>query len=95
VLLSKLNRTGNEGVLGRAVDEWNTLKDRGDREDSRGSDLFMAGLNGLEEVVGSVVDALEELGEALGVGSPLYDNLVEVVGSLEITIEMLEKKRFT
>jgi hypothetical protein len=90
VLLGKLDGARNEGVLGRAVDEWNTLKDGGDREDGGRSDLFMAGLNGLEQIVGGIIDSLEDVGVALGVGSPLHDNLVEVVGRLEVTAEVLD-----
>jgi len=45
----------------------------------------VAGLDGLEQVLGGVVDALENVGEALGVGSPLDDDLVEAVGGLKVT----------
>jgi hypothetical protein len=50
----------------------------------------VAGLNGLEEVVGGVVDAFEDLGEALGVGSPLDDYFIEVVVGLEAPGSVLE-----
>jgi hypothetical protein len=94
VLLGKLDGARNEGILGGAVDERNALKDGCDREDGGRSDLFMAGLDGLQQVVGSVVDTLEKFGEALGVGSPLYDDLVEVVGSLEVTAKALDQDWF-
>jgi hypothetical protein len=45
----------------------------------------VARLDSLEQVVRSVVDALDDVGIALGVGGPLYDDLVKVVGSLEVT----------
>jgi hypothetical protein len=90
VALGELDGTGNESVLGGAVDEGDTFKDAGYGEDSGGGDLFVAGLNGLEEVVGGVVDAFEDLGEALGVGSPLDDYFVEVVVGLEAPGSVLE-----
>ena len=82
--LGKLNGAGNEGVLGRTVDEGSALENAGNREDGGGGDLLVTGLNGLEEVVGGVVDALNQLGVTLGVGSPEDDDLVEAVGSLEV-----------
>jgi hypothetical protein len=89
VTLGELDGTGNESVLGGAVDEGDTFEDAGYSEDGGGGDLFVAGLNGLEEVVGGVVDAFEDLCEALGVGSPLDDYFVEVVVGLEVPENVL------
>ena len=44
----------------------------------------MAGLDRLEQIVGRVIDTLDDVGIALSVGSPLHDDLVEVVGRLEL-----------
>lgn len=44
----------------------------------------MARFDGVDKVVGSVVDTDDKISEALGVGGPLDDDLFEVVGSLEV-----------
>lgn len=85
VLLSKLNSTRHERVLRGAVDEWNALKNRGNGKDSGRRDLFVTRLNSLHQIVRRVVNALNDVGVALSVSSPLYNNLVEIVGSLEVT----------
>lgn len=85
VLLSKLNSTRHERVLRGAVDEWNALKNRGNGKDSGRRDLFVTRLNSLHQVVRRVVNALDDVGVALSVSSPLHNNLVEIVGSLEVT----------
>jgi hypothetical protein len=46
-------------------------------------------LNSLQEVLGSVVDTLDEVGETLSVGTPKDNDLVKSVGSLEITGNLL------
>lgn len=84
VLLSKVNGTRDEGVLGGAVDEWHVVEDTGDSEDGGRSNLLVSVSDGLEQVVGGVVDARDELSEALSVGSPHDNDLVEAVGSLEV-----------
>lgn len=89
MLLSKLDSTRDKGVLGRAINERNTLKDGGNGENGRGSDLLMTSLNGLQQIVGSVIDTFKDVGIALRVGSPLDDYLVEVVGSLEVAEKTL------
>lgn len=89
VALGKLNGTGNEGVLGGAVDEGGVFEDASNSEDGGGRDLLVAVLNGLEEVVGSVVDTLNEVSETLSVGGPLDDDTVKVVGSLEVTVQFM------
>ena len=89
VLLGKFNATSNEGVLWRAIDEWGTLKDRCNSENGGRSDLGMAVLDCLHEVISGVVDARNELGETLGVGGPLNDDLVQAVLGLEITESLL------
>ena len=52
----------------------------------------MAALNGLHEVVGSVVDTLQNFSIALRVGRPLHDNFVETVGRLEFTIDRISSR---
>lgn len=84
VLLGKLDAAGNEGVLRSTVDVRGVLEDAGDGEDGRGRDLGVVPLNSLEEVVGRVVDAGEDLRVSLGVGSPDDNDLVEVVLALEL-----------
>jgi hypothetical protein len=83
VLLGQLDGTRDESVLGRAVDEGDIFKDRSNGEDGRGRNLFVTCLDCLEKVVSGVVYTLDEFSEALGVGSPLDNDLVETVGSLE------------
>ena len=84
VLLGKLNSTWNEGVLRGTVDEWCVLEDGSDSEDSRGSDFLVTGFDRLHKIVSGVVDALQNISITLRVGSPLHDDLVEAVGSLEV-----------
>ncbi len=82
--LGELDDTGEESVLGRTVDEGGVLEDAGDGEDVGRGDLALAVLDGLEDVVGSVVDAGDDVGVALGVGGPENNHLVETVLSLEV-----------
>ena len=84
VPLGEIDDTGDEGVLGRAVDERRTLEDAGDGEDGRRSHLGVAVVDGSQDVVGRVVDALDEVGIAFGVGGPLDDDLVQVVLTFEV-----------
>jgi len=70
VPLGEGDGTGHEGVLRGAVDEGGVLEDAGNGEDGGGRDLFVAGFDGREEVVGSVVYAGDEIGVPLGVGGP-------------------------
>ena len=92
-LLSKLHDTGDEGVLGRTVDVGDTLEDRSNSEESRGRDLGLVSLDGLEQVLGSVVQTSTELREALSVSRPDDDDLVESLLLLEgadIVTEVLD-----
>lgn len=89
VLLSKLNATRDEGVLWGAVDEWSTLEDTGNGEDSGWGNFLVSVLNGFQEVVSSVVDAIDQLGETLSVGSPLNDDLLQTIVGLEVAVAML------
>ena len=84
VTLSKGNASGNEGVLGGSVDEGSVLQDGSNGEDGRGRDLLVRSLDSVQQVVGGVVDALDQRGETLSVGGPDDNDLVEVVGSLEV-----------
>lgn len=93
VALSELNATWDECVLWGAVDEWSTLEDTGNSEDSGWGNLLVSVLNGLHEVVGSIIDTSDQLSKALGVGSPLNDDLVESIVGLEVTFEKLADVR--
>lgn len=84
VLLSKLNAARNEGVLRSSVDEGDALEDAADSEDGRRSNFRMALLDTLEEVVGSIVDSLDDLSISLGVCSPDNNNFVQAVFLLEL-----------
>ena len=92
VLLSKLDGAWNEGVLWGTVDEWSILEDGSNSEHGGWGDLLVARLDGLEQVLSGVVDALDDVGITLGVGSPLDNNLVEVVGRLEVAMVMSEMR---
>ncbi len=50
----------------------------------------MTRLHGLYEVFRSVIDAFDDVGKALGVGSPLNNDLVERVGFLELSVQKSE-----
>lgn len=82
-LLGELHDTRDEGVLGRSVDVGDSLQDGGNREERRGRDLGLVGLDGLHQVVGSIVKASADLREALSVGGPDHDDLVESLLLLE------------
>jgi hypothetical protein len=84
VLLSQLNGTWNEGVLGRSIDERNLLKNASNSEDGGRRNFLVATLDGSNEIVSTVVDTIDKFRETLGVGSPLNDDLLEVVLSLEV-----------
>jgi hypothetical protein len=85
MLLSKLNGTWDEGVLWRTVDEWYAFKDGSNGEDGGWCNLLVTLLNCLQQVLGSIVDTIDEIGETLGVGSPLNNDLIKVVVGLELT----------
>lgn len=85
VLLSHLDDTRNKGVLRRSVDERSILKDGGNGKYSGWRHLLMTFLDGLNNVVGGVVDARQEVGIAFSVGGPEDNHLVKGIGSLEFT----------
>src|SRR5690606_5884069 len=85
VSLGEIDDTWNKSVLWGAVDEWDTLLDTGNGEDGRWGNLIMASLDSSENVVGSVVNTVNQVGVTLSVGSPKDDNLVESILSLEVT----------
>jgi hypothetical protein len=87
MLLSELNRTGNEGVLRRAVDVGNFIENTGNGEDGRGRNFLVTILNCLQEVIGSVVDAGDQIGVSLRVGRPQDDDLVQTIGRLEVALD--------
>jgi hypothetical protein len=95
VPLGKLDATGNKGVLGGSVDEGSLFENAGNSKDSRWSNLLMTVLDGLHEIVGSVIDASDKLSKALSVGSPLDDDLVQSVLGLEITSKLVRKSHMS
>lgn len=70
MVLSELDASRNERVLGSSVDVRNALEDGGDGEDGRGGDLEVVVADGLEQVLLGVVNAGGDLRVALGVGGP-------------------------
>jgi hypothetical protein len=85
MLLGKFDATRDEGVLGRSVDERDILKNAGNSKDSGWCNLFVTVLNGLHEIIGGVIDAGNKFSEALSVGGPLDDDLLQSILGLEIT----------
>lgn len=83
MLLSKLDTTGNESVLGRTVDERDAFKDRGDGKDGRGGNFVVRLVDRLEERLGGIVDSGDDVGVSLSVGGPEHNDAVELVVSLE------------
>jgi hypothetical protein len=84
VLLSKLNATWNKSVLRRTIDERSILENRSDSKDGGWCNLFMTILNGLHEIVCSIIDARNEVRETLSVGCPLDNDLLQSMFGLEI-----------
>eukprot|EP00053_Salpingoeca_punica_P013417 m.121411 g.121411 ORF g.121411 m.121411 type:complete len:543 (-) comp16203_c1_seq1:553-2181(-) len=82
--LGQLNEAGHARVLRGAIDEGRALEDASDGIDGRGRDLLVRGLDGGEQVVGRVVDARHNVGKALRVGRPQHNDLVHLLGLLEV-----------
>jgi hypothetical protein len=91
VLLGEFNGTRNKGVLRRAVDEGYTFKDTGNRKDRGWCNLLVAIFNSLQQVLSSVIDAVNEICETLSVCSPLNNDLFQRVLGFEVTIVSLMK----
>ena len=81
--LSKIDCAGNECILRGAIDERRALEDGGNGKDSRWGDFFMASLDRMEQIIRCVVDTGDDVSEALSIGSPENDDLVQVVGVFE------------
>lgn len=88
MLLGQLDRTGDERVLRRSIDERCILKDTCNRKYSGGRYFLMAGFDGLHQVVCSVIDPGNKVCIAFGVCSPLDDDFFKAMGSLEIPAEV-------
>lgn len=86
VLLSEVDGTGNKGVLRGSIDERSLVQDTGNREDSRRRDFRVTCLDGVQKVVSGVVDARDDVGVTLGIGSPHDDHFVETIFSLEVAV---------
>lgn len=83
-MFGELDDTRNEGVLGSTVDERFALENRSDGEDRRRGNFRVRGLDSVEDVLGGVVDAGNEVAVAFGVGSPEDDDTVEAVVLLKL-----------
>jgi len=84
VALRKLDDTGNKGVLGSAIDEWFTLKNGRDSEESGGGDLGVGCLNGGKKVISRVVDTGDDVAVTLSVGGPEDNDAIKVIILLEL-----------
>ncbi|EPY31188.1 myo-inositol-1-phosphate synthase [Strigomonas culicis] len=84
VVVRQLDETAAQRVLRGAVDVAAALQHRGERVQQRRGELRLVALDGGNEVVGRVVDAHLVLAEALRVGGPEHNHLVELVGRLEV-----------
>lgn len=89
MLLGKLNGTWNKGILRRPIDERGVFQDTRNSEDGRRRHLLVTRLYGFHQVLRSVVNAFNDIGKALGVGSPLNNDFVECVSFLEVTVQRL------
>lgn len=84
MLLGQFDGPRDECVLRGTIDEWCILKDTGNRKDCGGRYFFMAGFDGLHQVVCRVINPGNEVCIAFGVRSPLDDDFIQAMGSLEI-----------
>lgn len=84
VLLGELDGTWYKCVLRRSIDEWDAFENTGDSKDSGWCDFLVAILDSFQEVVSSVIDTLDELGETLRIGGPLNDDFVQPILGLEV-----------
>lgn len=92
VTLGEIDQTGNKGVLRAAVDKGGSFEDRSHGKDCRRGNFRMALLERGEEVVGSVVDAFDNVREPLGVGGPEDNDLVQAVSLLERPIKSIKRR---
>jgi hypothetical protein len=83
VLLGQLDAAGHKCVLWTAVDVDRVLENRRHSEQRRRRDLGLVAVDGGQQVLGRVIDALGDLGESLSVGAPEHHHLVDVVVGLE------------
>lgn len=83
--LGKLDTPGDKGVLGRTVDEGDSLKNRSHGKDGRGRNFLVRRLDSSEQVVGRVIDTRDDVGVSLGVGGPQDDDIVELIVLFEVS----------
>lgn len=84
VRFSEGDAARDEGVLRSAVDEGTVFEDGSDGKECGRRDFGVRLLDGLEEVLGGVVDARDDVRVTLGVGCPEDDDLVKIVSGLEL-----------
>jgi len=82
--LSELDDTGNEGVLGSTVDEGLVLEDGSNSKEGGRRNLGVRSLDGVEEVIGGVVNTRDDVAVALSVGGPEDNDTVQAVVLLEL-----------
>lgn len=77
---------------GRTIDEGCVLKNTSNCKDSRWRDFLVSSFNSLHKVISSVVDAFNDIGVTLSVGSPLYNDLVKPISFFEVATHWLTCK---
>lgn len=82
----KFDYAWNEGILRRSIDEGNILEDGGYSEDSRRRNLLMSSFDGSDQIIRSIVYAIDEIGIALRVGCPQDNDLIKTIFEFEIAV---------
>lgn len=82
---SQFNDTVDQSVLGTTVDEADTFEGAGSGVDDGGGDFGVRVFNSLQEVISSVMDTDGDLAVSFSVTRPHDDDLVELVGFLELS----------
>ncbi len=85
VLLGEVDHTRNKRVLGRTVDERNTLQDGGNGKDGRRADFRVGSFDRGKNMVSGVIDTRDEVAIAFGVRGPEHNDAVQLVVLLERT----------
>lgn len=80
-----LEKSRNESVLRRTIDEGDTFKSRGQGKDGRRRNLFVVLVNGFEKIGQCIMNARNDLAESFSVGCPQDNDLVQGVHLLEVS----------
>mmetsp|Transcript_23187 Transcript_23187/g.43878 ORF Transcript_23187/g.43878 Transcript_23187/m.43878 type:complete len:575 (-) Transcript_23187:124-1848(-) len=84
LLTCQFDNSRHERILRRSVDEGSSLEYTRHGKNGGGTNLRLSHLDAGENVVGGIVDPLLDGREALRVGRPEKNNLIEGIGRLEI-----------